>query len=155
MKESYQFIHNTVIHWIEKADSKAEIMLGIKLFILGYFIQTFEHPNDLTYHSLIYITYSISSLLSFYFLVKIVYPKLSTKEPNSLIYFKHLDSKYSSNKKQGVKDLMNMSEEDFKNDLINQILSLSFVSSLKYQLLQKSFIFLMLEVASVILLRYI
>jgi len=155
MKDNYIFIHNTIIDWISKAESKANIILGIKLFILGYFIESYNSPSSFSYHALLYVLYLFFAGISFYFLIKIIFPQLSTKEPESLIYFKHIDVKYKFNKKQGISDFINFDEDKFKKDIINQILSLSFVSSIKYKLLQKGFFFFGLEVLFILIFRYI
>ena len=115
----------------------------------------FKTDPERIHHFVINFLGATSVLRPFYFLIKIIFPQLSTKEPESLIYFKHIDVKYKFNKKQGISDFINFDEDKFKKDIINQILSLSFVSSSKYKLLQKGFFFFGLEVLFILILRYI
>lgn len=153
-ESNYQFIHDTIVHWIDKADSKSDIIIALKLFILGYFITNFSVAHELNFKTLLFILYLVFSFSSFYWLVMIVFPKLSTGEASSMIYFKHISQKYKFNIGQGRSDFNSMSQESFKNDIINQIISLSIVSDSKYQGLRKGMIFLFLEIMALMLLKY-
>ena len=152
--EQLKFIHDTIIHWIDKTDSKANIILGIKFILVGYFLTLLTGFNFgwnwKTIALLIFITSSVSA---FSFLIKIIYPKLSTEEPTSLIYFKHLALKYKNNKKQGIEDLDKLTEESFKRDLSNQIISLSIVAECKYTDLRKGIIALFFEIIFLVLYK--
>lgn len=152
--EQLKFIHNTITHWIDKTDLKADIILGIKIFIVGYFLTLLDvFKFGWNWKTIILILFIASSAASFFFLLKIIYPKLSTEEPTSLIYFKHLSAKFKNNKKQGVDDLNKLSEENFNKDLSNQIISLSIVAECKYFDLRKSIGALFLEVILLIFFK--
>lgn len=131
--DKLKFIHNTIIYWIDKTDSKANIILGINFFIVGYFLSLLENFTlGWNWKTIVFVFFLGSSAIVFSYIVKIIYPKLSTEEPSSLIYFKNIFEKYGNNKKQGVKDLSNFKNDDFKKDLSNQIISLSIVAESKY-----------------------
>ncbi|MFA5925622.1 MAG: Pycsar system effector family protein [Parcubacteria group bacterium] len=150
--EQLKFIHNTIIHWIDKTDSKANIILALKLFILGYFLKEFHIQDVEKFKQFILFIFFFSSALSFFFVLKIVYPKLSTGEASSLLYFKHISDKYKFNKKQGAADYKNLTPDKLELDTINQIISLSIVATEKYRDLQKSIILLFVEVISLTIL---
>jgi len=148
-----KFIHNTIIHWIDKTDTKANIFLGIQLVILGYFFSYFNDFNfDSCYKKTILGLLTFFTFFVLFFIFKIIWPKLSTKEPKSFIYFKHICDKYTKNKEQAIQDFSKLSNQEFENDLVNQILSLSIVATSKYKYLQKMIIFLTIEIILIILL---
>ena len=152
--KNLKFIHNTIIHWIDKTDSKANIFLGIKFFIVGYFLTLLTNLNfGWNWETIFLILFVIFSFIGFVLIIKIVKPKSSTEEPPSLIYFKHLSEKYRNDKKTGSNVLLNMSDQDFKRDLSNQIISLSIVAHDKYRYLQKTISFLFIESVFLLLFR--
>ena len=150
--ENLKFINNTIIHWIDKTDVKSNIILALKFFILGYFLNKFNFHFIERQKDFIFFIFILSSALSFLFLIRIIYPKLSTGEASSIIYFKHISDKYRQNKKQAEADLMEIDDESFKRDLIGQIVSLSVVAECKYKDLQKGIFFMIIEVLFLILL---
>lgn len=153
--DNLKFIHNTINYWIEKADNKANIIMGLKVFILGYFLTIFK-TFDLSI-SLIAVEFSLYilfSLLSFYFILNVVHPRLATGEPSSLIYFKHVADKYRHNKKQGIKDLSTIDDKSMLEDLSNQIISLSIVADSKYKKLRTGVLLLIFETMFLIILIY-
>lgn len=150
--EQLKFIHDTIIHWIDKTDTKANIILALKLFILGYFLKEFNIQNIGNAKQFVLFVFLTSSALAFFFVLKIVYPKLSTGEATSLLYFKHIADKYKCNKKQGVIDFENLTEDKLKKDTTNQIISLSIVSTEKYKDLQKGIAFVFIEIISITIL---
>lgn len=153
--DNLKFIHNTINYWIEKADNKANIILGLKVFILGYFLsifKTFDLNKSLTAVGLSF--YVIFSLLSFYFILSVVYPKLATGESPSLIYFKHIADKYRANKKQGIKDLSALDDKAMQKDISGQIIALSVVADSKYKKIRSGVLFLIFESLFLILLIY-
>lgn len=154
--EKLQFIHNTIIHWIDKTDSKANIILGIKLFLIGYFLTLLDGFSfGWNWGTLLLSLFIVSSFVSFIFVVRIIYPKLSTEEPSSLIYFIHIFDKYKNNKNQGVEDLSNFSDENFKTDISSQIISLAIVAEEKYRYLQKGILFMLIEVIILVFFKFL
>lgn len=154
--EKLKFIHNTIIHWIDKTDSKANIILGIKLFLIGYFLTLLDGFSfGWNWGTVLLILFVINSFVSFIFVVRIIYPKLSTVEASSLIYFKHISDKYKNNKSQGIEDLGNFSDGKFKTDISNQIISLAIVAEEKYRHLQKGIIFMLIEVVVLVFFKFL
>lgn len=145
--EKLKFIHDIVIHWIDKTDSKANVILGIKLFVLGYLLTLLKNFEfGCNWISVLLVLYGIFSFISFFFIVKVFYPQLSTNEPHSSIYFKHIADKYRNNKEQGLSDLKKLSDKGFVEDLSNQIISLAIVAREKYSLVQKGMAFMVVEI---------
>jgi len=145
--EKLRFIHNTIIHWIDKTDLKANIILGVKLFLIGYFLTLLDcFSFGWNWKTILLVLFFLTSIVSFFFIIRIIYPKLSTGEASSLIYFKHISDKYKKNKKQGIKNLSNFSDKDFITDISNQIISLAIVAESKYVYLQKGMIFMLIEI---------
>lgn len=149
--KNLKFIHNTIVHWIDKTDSKANIVLGFKIFLIGYFLTMLDSLSlNCDINIIALILYIVSSLVSFVSVLRIVNPTLSTGEAPSLIYFKHISHQYRNKREKGVEDLIKLSDKDFKIDIANQIISLALVAEEKYQHLQKAIIFLLIEVVTLI-----
>ncbi|KPJ55131.1 hypothetical protein AMJ47_01265 [Parcubacteria bacterium DG_72] len=152
-QDNLKFIHNTIIYWIDKTDSKANIFLGIQLAILGYFLFSLSSFDlDFYCESIVLFGFLISTFFVLFFIFKIIWPKLSTKEPISFIYFKHIYEKYAKKRERAMEDFGKINNQDVDNDLINQIVSLSIVATSKYKDLQKAIIFLVIEIIFIILL---
>jgi len=152
-KKDLKFIHNTIIHWIDKTDTKANIFLGIQLVILGYVVSHFRNLNlGICYKKIILDFLLFLTILVFFFIFKIIWPRLSTNEPKSFIYFKHIYNRYVKNKQQATEDFSKISKQEFENDLINQVVSLSTVATTKYTDLQKMILILGIEIILIIVL---
>ncbi len=152
-KEFLKFIHNTIIHWIDKTDIKANIFLGIQLVILGYFLSSIANFSLNSWYKVIALLgFLVFTFFVLFFIFKVIWPRLSTNGSSSVIYFKHLHDKYAENKNQAIKDFSETTDRDINNDLINQIVSLATVATLKYKDLKKAIIFLGIEIILITLL---
>jgi len=154
-QERLKFIHNTIVHWIDKTDTKAQIFLGIQLAILGYLLANLKYSNFLKNYNITFLLFLISLLfifLSIFYLLRVLWPRLSTSEHISYIYFKHIEERYRHDKKKAIHDYNELKDDEFDNDLISQIISLSIVGTSKYKDLQKIVIILSVEIILVILM---
>lgn len=155
-QENLKFIHNTIIHWIDKTDIKANIFLGFVLAVLGYVLKDLNLTNNIySIKFLLFLIFIISVSLSLFYILKTLWPKLSNNDSNSFIYFKHISDRYIKNEQQAIFDFRNLQDDAIEKDVVNQIISLSFIATSKYKDLQKAIIFLILEVVLAVLLLII
>ena len=151
--ENLKFIHNTEIHWIEKTDTKASILLGLKVLILGFFLDKFADLNtESDFVITILCSFLFITLLALFLYLKIIFPQLTINKPKSLIYFKHIAEKDSLDHEKLFNELLNISDATLQKDLTTQIISLSHVASKKYGDLQKMMFLLYIEVLLVLIL---
>lgn len=147
-----KFIHDTIIHWIDRTDVKANIFLGIQLAILGYLLPKVACFYFDYYHKAVLFGWITSALLDLFLIFRVIWPKLSTDEPKSFIYFKHIHAKYAGENLVALRDFSKVNEKAFDEDLVNQIISLSTVATEKYIILQKVVILIGFQIALIILL---
>jgi len=152
-QNNLKFIHNTIIHWIDKTDMKTHIFLGVQLAILGYFISCFNDIDfSICYKEIVFALFLSSSIFVLFFIFKIIWPRISTNKPKSFIYFKDINDKYAITNQLAAEDFNKISKQEFENDLVNQLVSLSIVATTKYKDLQKMMMVLGFEIILVILL---
>jgi len=152
-QDNLKFIHNTIIHWIDKTDIKAHIFLGIQLVILGYFTSYFNNIDfGSCYKKIVFGFFIFFTILVLFFIFKVIWPRLSTNRLKSFIYFKDIYDKYAKSDQPAIEDFDKISKQEFENDLVNQLVSLSIVAMTKYKDLQKMMMVLGFEIILVILL---
>jgi hypothetical protein len=149
-----EFIYGTVMHWLDNTQTKASIILGVKLFLIGYFLTLFDVYNvHWEMRCLVMIWYLITALFSFIFLIRVIYPRTNSRLFSSNIYFRNIAHNYRDNVQKGIEDLTAMKKEDFKKSLAEQIITLSEVSDYKYKYLRRGIFFVIFELFFLILFR--
>lgn len=138
MKE-LQYKYETLSKWIGNADTKAQILLGIQLFILGYVLNSGFPKN---WHSVwdvvVIFSFLYTSCFALFYLYRIIRPRLTNNLGNSLIYFQDLAKLARSNHKSLKDNLMNERPESFSEDLANQVIALAKVCDEKYKDLKEA-----------------
>jgi hypothetical protein len=142
--DNLKYTHDQITQWIDKADNKANIFLAVKLFILGYILENTRSGS--TGCNGFLISFLIFSGISFFYILRVVYPRLGTDKPKSFIFFRHLSDLFGSDKKKGIESFDKRTDDDFKNDLSEQIISISGVATRKYMDIRSGTIFLILEI---------
>lgn len=144
--EKLQFKYEAITKWIESADLKAQILIGIQLFILGYILE--KQINFTCLSSLVifvFLCFLGASTISLYNLYRIIKPRLSNNIYGSRIYFRDI-AKNVKNKPEEIKDLLvNEKDEDYRSDLADQIIALAKVCNEKYEYLLKAEKFIILS----------
>ncbi len=149
--EPIKFIFNSISGQISRTDTKANILLGVQLAIVGYFLSNLERISLNNYYFLIvFILFIIMVLMTLIFVFKVIWPSLNlkylSKKGYSLIYFKSIHDEVTKDEKKTIHRFDKAKEEEFKEDLILQVLSLSEIATKKFIRIQKAFIFLGIEI---------
>lgn len=134
--DKLQFKYNSLAGWIEKADLKAQILIGVQLFILGYVL---ENQADNFYWSglmwLLLFGFILCSLGSLYYLYRIIRPRLANKIFGSKIYFRDLAKQAEKDYAKTKEALIAEDDQGFINDMTDQVLALAKVSNEKHEFL--------------------
>ncbi len=133
--------------WINNSDSKASIMLGL----VGILLTIVFTNGSLTYYTMkiikevflninfsdiLYLLFFLSSVVfcvyGLYALIKVLIPtlKMKTNKTKSYMYFGSI-AQYSS-LEEYKEDLLEINEESFIDDLLNQVYQNSIICHLKY-----------------------
>lgn len=140
--EKLIFKYETISKWIERADTKAQILIGIQIFITGFVLQekfSFYHCYFLSIALLLFVSLSC---LTLYYLYRVIRPRLNNKIGKSLIYYRDISQNFELNPQVVKNELLNEKEEDFISDISNQVISLSISCDNKYSDLQNAEIFM-------------
>lgn len=136
--ENLKYTFDQVNDWIKTADQKAMILGS---FNIAGFIYQLVNINKIVYgniYTIILFTISIAvTLITLYFWLRIIYPKLNNDLKISKIYFLHIANAYEKNQSTGIDDLQNISEDEFKKDLASQVVINSIIAKKKYEYVQK------------------
>ncbi len=156
------FLHaelNRISDWIKFSDQKTGFISAYYSIFIGFLISQkgsisqslLTYDNwELCLYSIIFISVIISLLGGLLFLSKSVFPKLTNSYTDeSLFYFKHI-----ANKKfvDYVDDVMTLSEETAKKQILEQIYTNSTIANLKMQNVQKSISWLIVLAFFIVLL---
>ena len=132
--EKLQFKYESISRWIENADLKAQILIGIQLFIIGFVLEK-QLPFDPCHRlSLFFLgLFLILSCVSLSYLYRIIKPRLSNKIHGSRIYFRDIAKSSKVNYKETKESIVSEKEGDFISDLADQVIALSRVCNSKYE----------------------
>ena len=125
--------------WITVADTKAQILIGIQLFIIG-FVSEKHIPIDCFEWmiNILFLVFLFISCISLFDLYRVIKSRLSNKTYGSKIYFRDIAKSFELNAEE-TKDLIkNEKKEDFLSDLTDQIIILSGIANEKYKDLEKA-----------------
>lgn len=133
--------------WINNSDSKASIILGLVGILLTivftngsltYYIMKIikEVFLNINFSDILYLLFFLSSIgicvYGLYALIKVLIPtlKMKTNKTKSYMYFGSI-AQYSS-LKEYKEDLLEINEESFIDDLLNQVYQNSIICKKKY-----------------------
>lgn len=158
-EENLKFIHSTIIHQIDKTDSKANFLLILQLAIMGYFIIRLDNFKINYFNNCYILTTLIISVVliitALVFIVLTIWPRLSNKNletSDSLIYFKNIFTSFQIDNKKILDNFKKCNSLKFKNDLTKQIISLAGIALTKYRNIRISIIFISLQIIFLVLL---
>lgn len=146
--EKLQFKYDALSAWIERADTKASILLGVQLFILGFVLQ--YAVSNFSTHWLaivVYLVFVITSVASLLFLYQIVGGRLDNETRDSRIYFRDI-AENADQRDDYIDILSNETDEEYKRDLSAQIVALAKVANSKYEKLSKVGLWMALSFSS-------
>lgn len=136
--ENLKYTFDQVNEWIKNADQKAMILGS---FNIAGFIYQLINLDKLVCGSVYTIALSILSivatLVTLYFWLRIIYPKIDNKHKKSKIYFQHIANAYENDIASGIDDLQKIDDEEYKKDLASQIVINSIIAKKKYASIQK------------------
>ncbi|MCE9585626.1 DUF5706 domain-containing protein [Candidatus Nomurabacteria bacterium] len=136
--ENLKYTFGQVNDWIKTADQKAMILGS---FNIAGFIYQLVNLDKLVCGSIYTLILSIVSiaatLVTLYFWLRIIYPKLDNKHKKSKIYFQHIANAYENDIASGIDDLQKIDDEEYKKDLASQIVINSIIAKKKYASIQK------------------
>jgi hypothetical protein len=136
--ENLKYTFDQVNDWIKTADQKAMILGSFNLAGFIYQLVNIKKIICGSVYTVILFFVSITATLSMlYFWFRIIYPKLSNKLKKSKIYFLHIANAYEKDQNAGIKDLQNVSSDEFKKDLASQVVINSIIAKEKYGYIQK------------------
>lgn len=99
-EENLWEIHKLACEWVRFADSKASIILTAQGVMASFTVpEIMPHAHDFVQHSAIAIPILLSALcalVSCYFGIRAITPRLKVGAPNSNIYFGHIAMKHST-----------------------------------------------------------
>lgn len=136
--ENLKYSFDQVNDWIKTADQKAMILGSFN--IAGFIYQLVNIDKIVCGSNFTIVLFIISitaTLITLYFWLRIIYPKLDNNLKISKIYFLHIANAYEKNQNTGIEDLQNISDDDFKKDLASQVVINSIIAKKKYQYVQK------------------
>ncbi len=93
--------------------------------------------NSLFVYKILSIVSIAATLVTLYFWLKIIYPKLDNKHKKSKIYFQHIANAYENDIASGIDDLQKIDDDEYKKDLASQIVINSIIAKKKYSSIQK------------------
>jgi hypothetical protein len=136
--ENLKYTFDQVNDWIKTADQKAMILGS---FNIAGFIYQLVNIEKIVCGSIYTIVLSVASitatLVTLYFWLRIIYPKLDNELKNSKIYFLHIANAYEKDQNTGIEDLQKISLDEFKKDLASQVVINSIIAKRKYGYIQK------------------
>lgn len=135
--ENLKYTFDQVNDWIKTADQKAMILGSFN--IAGFIYQLINLDKIVCGNKVTIILFIISIITTFitlYFWLRIIYPRLNNDLKNSKIYFSHIANAYENDLNTGIEDLQNIHEVEFKKDLASQIVINSIIAKRKYQSIQ-------------------
>lgn len=136
--ENLKYTFDQVNDWIKTADQKAMILGSFN--IAGFIYQLVNIDKIVCgspYTIILFIISITVTLITLYFWLRIIYPKLNNDLKISKIYFLHIANAYEKNQNTGIEDLQNISDDDFKKDLASQVVINSIIAKKKYRYVQK------------------
>lgn len=154
-QKNIKYIYDKIIHWSDKTDTKANILLGFQLAIAGFFISRVDSVEFTCYKKLLLICCCLVTIVVIYKIFSVIWPRLSERGPKSIIYFRNIYNYYLRNgDKKTIESLFDMSDRAFKADLVFQIISLSEITTNKFKNLQMSILFCGLEIALILIILF-
>ncbi len=134
--DKLQFKYESLAGWIEKADLKAQILVGVQLFILGYVLE--NQADNFNWSGLSWLLlfgFIFCSLGSLYHLYRIIRPRLSNKIFGSMTYFRDLAKQAAQDYVKTKELLKTEDEQGFIDDMADQVLALAKVCNEKHEFL--------------------
>ena len=99
-REEYWKILNKTTDWIKFSDTKAVLIITVYGIIITIIYsnskEVFDHLSNSVFSSVFAFLAVIFSFLSVLFSFLAINPKLKNQNPNSIIYFGHVQEKYKS-----------------------------------------------------------
>lgn len=133
-EDSLKFKYEALGKWIENADLKAQILIGIELFIVGFVLgKQFSFDVCHLLSGFFLTLFLLLSGISLFYLYRIIKPRLSNEIHGSRIYFRDIAKNSKADYKKTKESLTSETEEGFVSDLADQIISLSRVCNSKYE----------------------
>ncbi len=126
MKEQYWNILSKTTDWIKFSDTKAVIVLtvyGILITVVySNSIAVYEFISESWFFILLTVSAVLLSVLSIGYCFKAINPRLKNDNPNSLIYFGHIQEKFSNSQDyhEELSKALNAKDE-FEKHLSEQI----------------------------------
>jgi len=138
-QNNFTYIYTTINDWIKFSDTKAGFILasnGIMMGLVGSTLKDLILPRfgftDWSHilFSIDILLYILSVLISATLAICVIYPKLSVNEASSHIYFAHIAKAKAPTYKS---ELLQLSNENFDKEIIDQIFAVSKVCWSKYK----------------------
>jgi hypothetical protein len=136
---------------IRAFDSKAQVVLGIDGVLAGFIAAQFSAGLDMaSWHlyplSICFIVFCgmalVSLLISVYWAVAAVFPRLKIGQPKSHFFFLHLVELYKDDFNKAGKALIDLSEEDQLHQLASQVHANAIIASAKASRSNKAILFM-------------
>src|SRR5690606_33311129 len=126
MKEQYWNILNKTTDWIKFSDTKAVVVLtvyGILITVVySNSIEVFNFISESWFFIFMTAIAGVLSILSIGFCFKALNPRLNNDDPNSLVYFGHIQEKFSDAQDYQVELSKTLDTKDeFEKHLAEQI----------------------------------
>lgn len=139
--EHYWNVYVQINEWIKFADAKAGALISLNGVILGFVVSNLDNIRLIiaseTCTKVLIILGIISLIVSLFFAIKCIFPKLNVGEPQSHIFFEHIAKKYTT-----AKEFKKYVDKpiDLNVDLKTQVWANSKVASKKYTAINYSII---------------
>jgi hypothetical protein len=136
--ENLKYTFDQVNDWIKNADQKAMILGSFN--VAGFIYQLVNTEKIIcgsVYTVVLFVISTVATLVTLYFWLRIIYPKLNNELKNSKIYFLHIANAYEKDQHAGIEDLQKITSEEFKEDLASQVVINSIIAKKKYTYIQK------------------
>lgn len=147
MIDNLIYIHKLNIEWGREVDKKANIVLVISIAVVGFVLDAnVLSISKSCVETLMSILFIIVSILSIYFVIRIIKPKLKNSKGSSIIYFQDLANNILK-EDDLCKKIAEQTSDDFKDDLIYQITATASVTKRKFDELNTAVIFLIVQIA--------
>ena len=150
MKEQYWNILSKTTDWIKFADTKAVVILTVYgIIITIIYSNAAEVYNFLSQTWIFIILSSISTIfgaISIGYSFSAINPKIKNDNPNSLIYFGHIQEKYYNDLSDALKE-----NENIEIQISEQIYSNSKIAWKKYRNVSISIKFFVASIALVLI----
>lgn len=150
-KLEYKF--NLINDWIKTADQKAMILGSFN--IAGFVFQIIKFNNLICASDLLitlYVASLVFTVLALFFWLKVIFPRIDNKHHQSKIFFQHIANAYKHDRTEGARALRNEKDDEFENDLANQIIVNSDIAQKKYQDIQYFIYFFGLQLITLLVI---